>query len=343
MRKLLNTLFVTTPDVYLSLDGENIVISKEDERIARFPLHNLEAVYTFGYAGASPALMGTCVKRNIALTFLSRNGSYIASVVGETRGNVLLRKEQYRISDDEYRSVLVARNFILGKVYNSKWILERATRDYPLRLDVPKIKKITSQLTEIMKSIREVEQLESLRGLEGNAAVLYFSVLDDLILQQREHFYFKNRNKRPPLDNVNALLSFVYTLLSNDVKAALESVGLDPYVGFLHRDRPGRPSLALDLMEELRTVYADRFVLSLINLKIINHTGFIKKENGAIIMDEETRRKVLTAWQERKQDKIQHPYLGERIPWGLVPYAQALLLARYIRGDLDEYPPFMWK
>lgn len=343
MRKLLNTLFVTTPDVYLSLDGENIVISKEDERIARFPLHNLEAVYTFGYAGASPALMGACVKRNIALTFLSRNGSYIASVVGETRGNVLLRKEQYRISDDEYRSVLVARNFILGKVYNSKWILERATRDYPLRLDVPKIKKITSQLTEIMKSIREVEQLESLRGLEGNAAVLYFSVLDDLILQQREHFYFKNRNKRPPLDNVNALLSFVYTLLSNDVKAALESVGLDPYVGFLHRDRPGRPSLALDLMEELRTVYADRFVLSLINLKIINHTGFIKKENGAIIMDEETRRKVLTAWQERKQDKIQHPYLGERIPWGLVPYAQALLLARYIRGDLDEYPPFMWK
>lgn len=343
MRKLLNTLFVTTPDVYLSLDGENIVISKEDERIARFPLHNLEAVYTFGYAGASPALMGACVKRNIALTFLSRNGSYIASVVGETRGNVLLRKEQYRISDDEYKSVLVARNFILGKVYNSKWILERATRDYPLRLDVPKIKKITSQLTEIMKSIREVEQLESLRGLEGNAAVLYFSVLDDLILQQREHFYFKNRNKRPPLDNVNALLSFVYTLLSNDVKAALESVGLDPYVGFLHRDRPGRPSLALDLMEELRTVYADRFVLSLINLKIINHTGFIKKENGAIIMDEETRRKVLTAWQERKQDKIQHPYLGERIPWGLVPYAQALLLARYIRGDLDEYPPFMWK
>lgn len=343
MRKLLNTLFVTTPDVYLSLDGENIVISKEDERIARFPLHNLEAVYTFGYAGASPALMGACAKRNIALTFLSRNGSYIASVVGETRGNVLLRKEQYRISDDEYRSVLVARNFILGKVYNSKWILERATRDYPLRLDVPKIKKITSQLTEIMKSIREVEQLESLRGLEGNAAVLYFSVLDDLILQQREHFYFKNRNKRPPLDNVNALLSFVYTLLSNDVKAALESVGLDPYVGFLHRDRPGRPSLALDLMEELRTVYADRFVLSLINLKIINHTGFIKKENGAIIMDEETRRKVLTAWQERKQDKIQHPYLGERIPWGLVPYAQALLLARYIRGDLDEYPPFMWK
>lgn len=343
MRKLLNTLFVTTPDVYLSLDGENIVISKEDERIARFPLHNLEAVYTFGYAGASPALMGACVKRNIALTFLSRNGSYIASVVGETRGNVLLRKEQYRISDDEYRSVLVARNFILGKVYNSKWILERATRDYPLRLDVPKIKKITSQLTEIMKYIREVEQLESLRGLEGNAAVLYFSVLDDLILQQREHFYFKNRNKRPPLDNVNALLSFVYTLLSNDVKAALESVGLDPYVGFLHRDRPGRPSLALDLMEELRTVYADRFVLSLINLKIINHTGFIKKENGAIIMDEETRRKVLTAWQERKQDKIQHPYLGERIPWGLVPYAQALLLARYIRGDLDEYPPFMWK
>ncbi|MFD3448244.1 type I-C CRISPR-associated endonuclease Cas1c [Microbacteriaceae bacterium 4G12] len=343
MKKLLNTLFVTSPDVYLSLDGENIVVKRENEVAGRYPLHNLEAICTFGHAGASPALMGACAKRDISITFLSRNGTFLARVTGESRGNVVLRKEQYRISDDENRSALVARNFILGKIYNSKWILERATRDYPLRVDVQKIKSITSSLTETMKAVRDVTDLDVLRGFEGSAAVQYNSVLDDLILQQKEYFYFNNRNKRPPLDNVNALLSFTYTLLANDMKAALESVGLDAYVGFLHRDRPGRASLALDVMEELRAVCADRFVLSLINKKIINEKGFAKKENGAVIMNDDTKRKVLGAWQERKQEKIQHPYLKEKISWGLVPYSQALLLARFIRGDLDEYPPFFWK
>jgi CRISPR-associated protein Cas1 len=343
MKKLLNTLFVTTPDVYLSLDGENIVVKKDDEKIGRYPLHNLEAVCTFGYAGVSPALMGACVDRDIALTFMTRNGRYLARVIGETRGNVVLRKEQYRISDDENRSAVIARNFIVGKIYNSKWILERATRDYPLRVDVIRIKSVTTLLSETMKAVRFVEDLDILRGLEGNAAVQYNSVFNDLILQQKEHFFFKGRNKRPPLDNVNALLSFSYTLLANDMKSALESVGLDAYVGFLHRDRPGRASLSLDLMEELRGVYADRFVISLINKRIVNHKGFYQKENGAVIMDDDTRKIVLTAWQERKQEKIQHPYLNEKISWGLVPHAQALLLARYIRGDLDEYPPFLWK
>ncbi len=255
----------------------------------------------------------------------------------------MLRKEQYRISDNEAKSALVARNFILGKLYNSKWILERAARDHSLRLDVTRIKQITASLSETMKLVRDVEDLDILRGLEGAAAVQYYSVFDDLILQQKDDFFFHGRNKRPPLDKVNALLSFVYTLLSNDVKAALESVGIDAYVGFLHRDRPGRASLALDVMEELRGVFADRFVLSMINKRLIQSKGFYKKENGAVIMDEETRRQVLKAWQERKQEKIMHPYLNEKISWGLVPYAQALLLARYIRGDLDEYPPFMWK
>jgi CRISPR-associated protein Cas1 len=343
MRKLLNTLFITSPDVYLTLDGENIVVKKESEIAGRYPLHNLEAICTFGYAGVSPALMGACAKRDISMNFMTRNGNFMARVIGESRGNVVLRKEQYRISDDEKRSALVSKNFILGKIYNGKWILERATRDYPLRVDVLKIKLITSNLSEIMKSVRIVEDLDVLRGLEGNAAVQYNSVFNDLILQQKEHFYFNNRNKRPPLDNVNALLSFSYTLLANDMKSALESVGIDAYVGFLHRDRPGRASLALDMMEELRGVYADRFVLSLINKKIVNHKGFTQKENGAVIMDDETRKKVLVAWQERKQEKIQHPYLQEKIPWGLVPHAQALLLARFIRGDLDEYPPFLWK
>jgi CRISPR-associated protein Cas1 len=343
MKKLLNTLYITSPDVYLTLDGENIVVKKETEIAGRYPLHNLEAICTFGYAGVSPALMGACAKRDISISFMTRNGNFLARVIGESRGNVVLRKEQYRISDDVKRSALVSRNFILGKIFNGKWILERATRDYPLRVDVSKIKLITSNLSETMKSVRIVEDLDILRGLEGNAAVQYNSVFDDLILQQKVDFYFKNRNKRPPLDNVNALLSFSYTLLANDMKSALESVGLDAYVGFLHRDRPGRASLALDVMEELRGVFADRFVLSLINKKIVNQKGFTQKENGAVIMNDETRKKVLVAWQEKKQEKIQHPYLNEKIPWGLVPHVQALLLARYIRGDLDEYPPFFWK
>ncbi|MEI7024993.1 type I-C CRISPR-associated endonuclease Cas1c [Paenibacillus sp. y28] len=343
MKKLLNTLFITTPDTYLSLDGENIVIKHEEGVLARYPLHNLEAVCTFGYAGVSPALMGACATRSIALTFMTRSGRFLARVIGEDRGNVVLRKEQYRISDDKNRSALLARNMILGKLYNNKWILERASRDYPLRMDIPQIKRVTASLTETMKLVRSVEDLDVLRGLEGSAAVQYNSVFDDLILQQKEHFFFHGRNKRPPLDNMNALLSFTYTLLSNDMAAALEAVGLDAYVGFLHRDRPGRASLALDVMEELRGVYADRFVLSLVNKRIIHEDGFYRKENGAVIMDDDTRKKVLKAWQERKQEKLLHPFLNEKISWGLVPYAQALLLARHIRGDLDEYPPFLWK
>ncbi|MEK3875681.1 type I-C CRISPR-associated endonuclease Cas1c [Paenibacillus sp. FSL M7-0420] len=343
MKKLLNTLFVTTPDTYLSLDGENIVIKQEESVLARYPLHNLEAVCTFGYAGVSPALMGACAERNIGLTFMTRNGRFLARVIGESRGNVVLRKEQYRISDDPRRSALIARNLIIGKIYNSKWILERATRDYALRMDIKRIKQVTASLTEAMQIVRDVEDLEILRGLEGNAAVQYNSVFDDLILQQKEHFFFHGRNRRPPLDNVNALLSFAYTLLSNDMTSALEAVGLDAYVGFLHRDRPGRASLALDMMEELRSVHADRMVLSLINKKLINAKGFTRKENGAVIMDDDTRKLVIKAWQEKKQEKIMHPYLNEKISWGLVPYAQALLMARYIRGDLDEYPPFLWK
>lgn len=256
---------------------------------------------------------------------------------------MVLRKEQYRISDDEPRSAIVARNMILGKVYNAKWILERATRDHALRLNVQKFKQISASLSEIMHTVRSVEDLDVLRGLEGTAAVQYNSVFDDLILQQKNDFYFHGRNKRPPLDNVNALLSFTYTLLAHDMIAAVEGVGLDAYVGFLHRDRPGRASLALDVMEELRGIYADRFVLGLINKKLIHAKGFHRKENGAVIMDEATRRQVLVAWQEKKQEQIIHPYLNERMAWGLVPHAQALLLARTIRGDLEEYPPFLWK
>lgn len=343
MKKLLNTLFITQSDVYLSLDGDNIVLLKEQEKLGRLPLHNLEMIVSFGYTGASPALMGYCADRNIALVFLTMSGRFLARVIGKSKGNVVLRKKQYRVSEDEVISAKVARNFIVGKIYNSKWIIERMTRDYPLRVDVAQFKEISQHLSSIIREVRECEDLEKLRGWEGQAAISYNKVFNQMILQQKEDFYFHMRSRRPPLDNVNAMLSFAYTLLANDMASALEGVGLDAYVGFLHRDRPGRVSLALDVMEELRGVYADRFVLSLINKKVVHKEDFLKKENGAVIMTDEARKKFLTAWQNKKQENITHPYLGEKITWGLVPYAQALLLARYLRNDLDEYPPFLWK
>lgn len=343
MRKLLNTLFITQPDVYLSLDGKNVVLLKNDERLGRLPLHNLESIVTFGYTGASPALMGYCASENISIVFLTRSGRFLARVVGMSRGNVILRKKQYRISDSELRSAKIAKNFIIGKIFNQKSVIERMIRDHPLRVDVDYFKKVSDLLFNLIKEVRHVNDLDALRGLEGQASLIYFTIFNEMILQQKEDFYFHNRNRRPPLDNVNAMLSFAYTLLANDVAAALETVGLDAYVGFLHRDRPGRISLALDVMEELRSIYADRFVLSLINTKVINNEHFIKKENNSVIMTDEGRNKFLKSWHERKQEKITHPYLREKIPWGLVPYAQSLLLARYLRGDLDEYPPFLWK
>ena len=343
MRKLLNTLYVTSPDKYLSLDGENVVISVEKAEVARVPLHNLESIVTFGYAGVSPALMGACATRNIALCLMSRSGRFLAEVVGEVRGNVMLRKEQYRTSDDESASALIARNMILGKVYNCRWVLERATRDYPDRIDIAKLKNTSAFLQDTIENLYESCELEQIRGLEGNAASRYFAAFDDLILKNKGTFFFRNRNKRPPLDNVNALLSFAYILLANMTAAALSTVGLDPYVGFLHRDRPGRISLALDLMEELRPVIADRFVLTLINRQVVSEKDFIQKENGAVLLTDDARKNVISAWQAKKQEKIKHPFLDEKVEWGLVPYVQAMLLARFLRGDLDEYPPFMWK
>jgi len=343
MRKLLNTLYVTSPNTYLSLDGENIVILKDDTEVSRIPLHNLEGIVAFGYTGASPALMGACAKHNIALSFMKQSGKFLARVVGEVRGNVTLRKSQYRLSDSTEESTKIARNFIMGKIFNARWVIERATRDYAMRLDVDRLKGVSKVLANSLKLVEQSENLEQLRGVEGEAASQYFSVFDDLILQQKESFYFHYRNKRPPLDNINAMLSFVYTLLVHDISAALETVGLDAYVGFLHRDRPGRVSLALDMMEELRSVYADRFVISLINKREVNADGFSQKENGAVIMDDDTRKTILKTWQSKKQEMITHPFLQEKIEWGLVPYAQAMLLARFIRGDLDGYPPFMWK
>jgi CRISPR-associated protein Cas1 len=315
----------------------------DSTEIGRIPLHNLESIVTFGYTGASPKLMGACAKRNISILFMTEYGRFLARITGEVKGNVTLRKEQYRISDDDKRCVMVGKNFIIGKLYNSKWIIERALRDYSMRIDTDKLKSKSNYLSNAIKSLQDCENTEQLRGIEGEAASIYFSVFDDMILQQKEDFCFQTRNRRPPLDNVNAMLSFAYSLLSNMCASALELVGIDPYVGFIHKDRPGRVSLALDLMEEFRPVIADRFVLTLINKKIIDKRSFIKKENGAVIMSDDARKTFLTYWQSRKQEIIQHPFLEEKVEWGMVPYVQALLLARYIRGDLDEYPPFLWK
>lgn len=343
MRILGNTLYVTTPDAYLALDGENVVIQKGGEELRRIPLHNLDGIVAFGYTGASPALMGACAERRVALTFLTMHGRFLARVCGWEQGNVLLRKAQYRASDSETESAAIAKGILTGKLFNSRWVLERAVRDYSLRLDTEKLKHASVNIAQALTRLQQARTLEEIRGIEGEAATQYFSTLDDLILQQKESFSFRTRNRRPPMDNVNALISFVYTLLAHDTASALETVGLDPYVGFLHRDRPGRLSLALDLMEEFRSILADRFVLTLINTRQIHGGGFVRQESGAVIMKDETRKTILVAWQKKKQETITHPMLGEKMEWGLIPYSQALLLARCLRGDLDAYPPFLWK
>ena len=343
MKKLLNTLYVTTPDAYLSLDGENIVVVRENETLLRVPLHNLEGIITFGYTGASPALMGACAKRKISLSFLTQSGRFLADVSGIEQGSVVLRRTQYRVADDIPKSVAIVKNILIGKLHNSRWILERAVRDHGVRIDAEGVKTAARGIAEAIDPLRQADSLETLRGIEGEAAMRYFSVFDELILQSKEDFFFRSRSRRPPLDNINALLSFAYTLLANDTAAALRAVGLDPFVGFLHRDRPGRRSLALDLMEELRAVFADRFALSLVNKRQVGPSDFHTQENGAVMLSDDARKTFLNAWQMRKQEEIRHPFLGEKIEWGLVPHVQALLLARFLRGDLDEYPPFLWK
>lgn len=343
MRKLLNTLYVMTENCYLTLDGENIVIQNGEQMLGRFPLHTLENIICFTYKGASPALMGACAERQIGMSFFSPRGKFLARAAGREYGNVLLRKEQYRISDSGERSLVYAKNMITGKIFNSRWSIERTLRDHAYRVDADKLKRISNVLYEDLPKVDHVSGLDELRGVEGKAAEQYFSVLNDMILNQKEDFLFTTRNRRPPLDNSNALLSFAYTILAGDCANALYSVGLDPYVGFMHGDRPGRASLALDMMEELRPVLADRFILTLINTKAIRAEHFEKQKDGAVLLNEDGRKVFFNAWQNHKKETITHPFLKEKIMWGLVPYVQALLLARTIRGDMEEYPPFLWK
>ena len=343
MKQLLNTLFVTSEDIYLSLEGENVLANRDGEVVARYPLHTLQTIVSFSYSGASPALMGACAEKGIGLAFCTPRGRFLARVCGESNGNVLLRREQYRIADDPHRSCAVARDMIFGKLSNSGASIQRTLRDHAPRVQNCGLEDAASQIRQLLSQVLAAADLEALRGLEGVGASAYFGVLDHMLLNRKEDFYFRGRNRRPPLDRVNAMLSFAYSLLAHDCASALESVGLDAYVGFLHRDRPGRESLALDLMEELRPCMADRFVLTLVNNRMIRPEDFQTQGSGAVLLTDDGRKKFLKAWQERKRDTLTHPYLNEKMSWGLIPYVQALLLARYLRGDLDAYPPFLWK
>ncbi|HSN87840.1 MAG TPA: type I-C CRISPR-associated endonuclease Cas1c [Thermoanaerobaculia bacterium] len=312
----------------------------------RVPVHNLGGVVCFGQIGFSPFLLGLCSDRGIPVTFLTENGRFLARVQGPTSGNVLLRREQYRRAEAPAASAALARSFLAAKIANSRTVLQRAQRERPDHPQVDRLHAAAAELSRYLDTLRAAGDgvpLDSLRGLEGSAARAYFEVFDLLIVQQKDAFFFRERSRRPPLANVHALLSFLYTLLRHDIAAGLESVGLDPAVGFLHRDRPGRPSLALDLMEELRAYFADRLALSLVNLQQVRGEGFQRNESGGVVVDDDTRKTVLGAYQKRKQEEIVHPFLGEKTTVGLLPHLQAALLARHLRGDLDAYPPFVWK
>jgi CRISPR-associated protein Cas1 len=287
--------------------------------------------------------MGLCAEKNVALSFLTEHGRFLARIQGPVNGNVLLRREQYRKSDQEQAAASIARAAVMAKVANCRTVVLRGARERTDGDGVAALDEAAVRLARVLTSLEKANTVDGVRGFEGEAASVYFGVFDHLITASKEAFFFRERNRRPPLDNINALLSFLYTLLVHDIEGALEAVGLDPAVGFLHRDRPGRPGLALDLMEELRPVLADRLTLSLVNRRQVQMEGFRRTESGAVVMDDSTRKEVLVAWQKRKQEEIQHPFLNERIELGLLPHVQALLLARYIRGDLDGYPAYFWR
>ena len=343
MKQLLNTLYVTTQGAYLAREGDTVVVRVEKKVALRVPIHTLFSVVCFGRVAASPALMGLCAERGVALAYFTMNGRFLARVQGPVSGNVLLRREQYRRSEDETSAAEVARSVVIAKVANCRTVLLRAAREKPDGEASSELDAAALRLGRLIEELQKPKPLDTVRGHEGDAARVYFEVFDHLITESKEAFFFRGRSRRPPLDNLNALLSFLYTLLTHDVAAALEGVGLDPAVGYLHRDRPGRPSLALDLVEELRPVIADRLAVSLVNRRQVKPEGFHKTETGAVEMDDGTRKEVLVAYQKRKQEEIVHPFLKERVAFGIVPHTQAMLLARHLRQELDGYPSFLWR
>lgn len=344
MKKLLNTVYITSENASLRKDGENLVASIDGAERSRVPLHMLMSVVTFGAISVSPALIGACALAGITIVLLDRNGRFQARIEGPVSGNVLLRRQQYRVSETP---VAIVRSILIGKIANQRAVLMRALRDYGETLAPEAAQALKSAVVRMGVILRRVEfskeNVDVMRGSEGEAAQVYFSVFDWLIRSDEPQMRWTGRSRRPPRDPMNALLSFLYTLLTHDCRSAAEAVGLDPAVGFLHRDRPGRPSLALDLMEELRPVLADRLALSLVNRGQVKARDFETRDGGAIMMSDEARKVVLKAWQERKKDERAHPFLEERAPIGLFPYLQAQMLARHLRGDLDGYPPLIWE
>lgn len=349
MKKLLNTLYVTTPNAYIYKDGQNIVVSVENEEVFRIPAINIQAINTFGYQGASPGVMKLCSDNGISLSFHTPQGRFIARLQGPSQGNILLRSRQFDFVKDKNLSLNLATLFIYGKLYNSRAILRRFLRDYPAHNNKEDILAVSEKLKRLAVKSLQIDNHDNLRGLEGEGASGYFSIFDDLILNQKQNFKFNNRNRRPPTDYVNAMLSMGYSMLANDCAAALEGVGLDPAAGFMHALRPGRNSLALDLMEEMRGYIVDRFVLSMINTRQISptdfktHTETTSSLKPSVTFTDNGLKKYLGAWQARKKTEFIHPYLNERISIGLLPHVQALLLARYLRGDIDNYPVFLIK
>lgn len=347
MKKLLNTLYVTTSDAYLSKDGTNVVVSSQQKVLFRIPIQNLQSIKTFGYQGASPGLMRLCSANGVELSFFTPSGQFIARVNGPQTGNILLRKSQFHNSENPDYCLRLASLLILAKIHNSRMTLRRFVRDYPSNAGVSSVADVAESLKNMARLITRSSSMDEVRGHEGQAAAMYFSVMPHLILNKDRCFAFSRRVKHPPTDCVNAMLSFGYTLLSHDCGAALEGVGLDPYMGVLHSVRPGRMSLALDMMEEFRSWLVDRFVISLINTRQIKASDFTPMTTdgviGSVSLTDEGRKKYLTLWQNRKKTEIIHPFLQEKMPIGLLPHIQALLLARYTRGDLSDYPPFLVK
>ena len=342
MKKHLNTLFVTTQGAYLAKDGETVAVRIEGEVALRVPLHTLDSIVCFGNVGCSPFLMGFCGERNVGLSFLSEYGRFLARVQGPVSGNVLLRREQYRRADDLSFSAGVATSCVLGKVANCRTVLLRALRDHSDKIDAPVVEEAVDRLGAALRRLQGGLGLDEVRGVEGDAARVYFSAFDHLIVRDKDNFFLHQRSRRPPLDRINCLLSFLYTLVAHDIRSALETVGLDPAVGYLHRDRPGRAGLALDLMEEFRPL-ADRLALSLVNLGQLQQGDFIISEGGAVRMSDAARKTLLVAYQKRKQEEMNHPFLEEKMSLGLFFHIQALLFARHLRGELDGYPPVIWK
>ena len=343
MRKHLNTLYVTTQGAYLSKDGDTVVASVDRKRLVQIPLLNLESIVCFGNVSCSPFLLGSCAENGVAVSLLTENGRFLARVTGKISGNVLLRRQQYRIADSIEPTFQIVRAIVAGKIVNTRLVLQRGLRDRPGSIAGDRIEGVVSHLAGLLTRLERADSTESVRGVEGAAARAYFEVFDELILHQKDSFTFDGRSRRPPRDRMNALLSFLYTLVVHDSAAALEGVGLDPAVGFLHTDRPGRSSCALDLAEEFRLWFADRLGLTLVNLRQLSAADFRDGESGAVLLNDNGRKVVLRAYQERKKDEMMHPFMGERVTVGILPHVQALLLARHVRGDLDAYPPFVWK